>query len=149
MEKVLLNSLKKQEPLNDIRLVVGNRGNKPLYKISYIYIQKIIPNRIIMDKNAYEITHIDEMYHLAGFEVCTENDKVHNVRLYGYHPNSHPDTDIYCLPDFKLSVEFTPEFLSMLLTNIKTYYIDNCFINPLGKNVRYKKMKSMYIQLNQ
>jgi len=149
MEKVLSSFLKKPEQLNDIHLVVGNRGRKDLYKMTYVYIQKIIPDRVIMNKNAYEITHIDERYHLDGFEVTTENDKVHIVRVFGYHPNSDPDTDNFCLPDFKKDVYLTSEYLSMIFTNIKTYYLDNCFFDPTGRRLRYKKMKSMYVQLNE
>jgi len=149
MEKVLSNFLKKPEQLNGTHhFIVGNRGNKELYKITHMYIQKIIPDRVVINKAAYEITHIDEWYHLDGFEVITENDKVHLVRIFGYHPNSDPDTDNFCLPDFKKGVYFTMEYLNMIVTNIKTYYLDNCFFNPTGRRLRYKKMKSMYIQLN-
>jgi len=145
----LSNLLKKQAQPNDIHLVVGDKGtNKELYKITYIYIQKIIPDRIVMDKNVYEITYLHEEYHLDGFQVNTENGKVINVKLFGYHPNCDTDTDIYCLPDFKKGVDFTSEYLNMIYTNIKTYYMDNCFFNNLGRKVRYKKMKSMYVQLN-
>lgn len=128
--------------------IIGGRGEREIYKISYIYGDKIIPDRIVMDKNVYEITHLDPVYHLDGFAVTTENDKVKCVKIYGYHPNCDPDTDNFCLPDYKKGVEFTPDYLTMLLANIKTYYIDNCFFNPLGNKVRYEKMKSMYIQLN-
>lgn len=148
MEKVLSNLSKKQALPNDFSLIIGDRGDKDLYKITYIYVKKIIPDRIVMEKNVYEITQIDSMYHLDGFEVTTENDKVHLVRVFGCHPNSDPDTDNFCLPDYKKGVDFTPDYLNMILSNIKTYYIDNCFFNPLGNKVRYKKLKSMYVQLN-
>ena len=131
MEKVLSNLLKKPEQLNGTHhFIVSNRGNKDLYKITHMYIQKIIPDRVVINKAAYEITHIDAWYHLDGFEVITENDKVHLVRIFGYHPNSDPDTDNFCLPDFKKGVYFTMEYLSMIFTTIKTYYLDNCFFNP-------------------
>ena len=148
MEKVLSNLLKKPEPLNDIHLVVGDPGSKELYKVTYIYIQKIIPDRIVMDKAVYEITYLHEEYHLDGFEVSTENGKVMNIRVFGYHPNCDSNTDNFCLPDFKKNVDFTTEYLNMIYANIKTYYMDNCFFNHLGRKVRYKKMKSMYVQLN-
>jgi len=127
---------------------VGDREHKDLFKITHIFIQKIIPDRVIMYKNAYEITHIDPRYHLDGFEVSTENDRVINIRIFGFHPNSDPQTDNFCLPDFKIGVYFTAEYLSMILTNIKTYYLDNCFFNPTGRLLQYKKMKSMFVQLN-
>jgi len=150
MEKVLSNFLKKPEQLDGAHhFVVGNRKDKDLYKITHMFIQNIIPDRIIMDKNVYEITYIDPRYHLNGFEITTENDKIHLIRVFGYHPNSDPDTDNFCLPDFKKDVYLTSEYLNMLFTNIKTYYLDTCFFNPLGKMVHYKKMKSMYVQLNQ
>jgi len=130
-------------------LTVGEKSDKSLYKKTYIYIEKLIPNRVVMNKNAYEITYIDKMYHLDGFEVSTENDKVINIRLFGFHVNCDPNTDIYCLPEFKKGVNLTPEYLNLIITNIQTYYLDNCFFNPTGKLLRYEKMKSMYVQLNQ
>lgn len=149
MEKVLSNFLKKLEQLKEAQhFIVGNRGNKDLYKLTYMFIEKIIPDRVIMNRNAYEITHIDKRYHLDGFQVTTENDRVQFVRVFGYHPNNDPDIDLFCLPDFKKGVYFTTEYLTMIIANIKTYYLDNCFFDPTGKMLRYKKMKSMYVQLN-
>jgi len=101
-----------------------------------------------MDKNVYNITFLDEQYYLDGFEISTENDKVMNVRVFGFHPNCDPNTDNFCLPDFKKGTFFTEDYLKLILTNIQTYYLDNCFFNPTGKQLRYEKMKSMYIQLN-
>jgi len=148
MEKHLLNYSKKPERPDDHHFIVGDSNGKELYKKTHIYITKIIPNRIIMDKNAYEITYVNEMYHLDGFTITTENDKVLYVRVFGYHPNCDPDTDVFCLPDFKKGIYLTKEYLDIVITNIQTYYLDNCFFNPIGKNVRYRKLKSMYVQLN-
>jgi hypothetical protein len=148
MEKPLSSFLKKPEQLNDIQLVVGNSTRKSLYKKTHIFIKKIIPNRVILDKNVHQITYINEIYHLDGFEISTENDKVMNVRVFGYHPNCDPDTELFCLPDFKTGVYLTKEYIELIATNIQTYYLDNCFFNPTGKQLRYEKMKSMYIQLN-
>lgn len=148
MEKPLLSFLKKPEQLNNVHLVVGRDGRKNLYKKTHIFINQTIPNRVIRDKNVHEITYLDEMFHLDGFEISTENDKVMNVRVFGFHPNCDPNTDNFCLPDFKKGVLLTDKYLKLILTNIQTYYLDNCFYNPTGKQLRYKRMKSMYIQLN-
>lgn len=148
MEQRLSSCLKKPEQLNDVYLVVGKETKELFCKKTHIFINKIIPNRVIKDKNVYEITHLDSMFHLGGFEVSTENDKVINIRLFGIHPNCDPDTDNFCLPDFKKGIDFTTDYLNLLKTNIQTYYLDNCFFNPTGKKLRYQKMKSIYVQLN-
>jgi len=143
-----LNFLKKQEQHNEINFIVGKRENKSIYRKTYISLGKIIPTRVILNSCAYEITYIDKEFHLDGFEISTENDKVLNVRLFGGHPNCDPDTDLYCLQDYKKNVEITPEYLRLLKTNIRTYYLDNCYFNPTGRKLRYEKMDSMSITLN-
>ena len=148
MEKHLLSFLKKPEQHNDVHLIVGRESKKHLYKKTHIFINQIIPNRVIKNKNVHNITYLDETYYLDGFEVSTENDKVINVRVFGFHPNCDSNTDNFCLPNFKKDVLLTDKYLKLILTNIKTYYLDNCFFNPTGKHLRYEQMKSMYIQLN-
>ncbi len=137
MERLLSSFLKKPEQPNDIHLVVGTRGRKSLYKKTHIFINKIIPNRVIKNKNVYKIVYLDEVYHLDGFEVSTENDKINNIRVFGFHPNCHTETDNFCLPDFKKGVYLTSDYLKLIITNIQTYYLDNCFFNPTGKKLRY------------
>lgn len=148
MESILSSFLKKPERPNDIHFIVGDHGRKKLFKKTHIFIKQIIPNRVIKDKNVYKIKYLNEIYYLDGFEVSTENDKVINVRVFGFHPNCDPDTDNFCLPDFKKGVYLTTEYLNLIITNIQTYYLDNSFFNPTGKDLRYEKMKSMYVQLN-
>jgi hypothetical protein len=139
MEKHLLNCLKKPEQHNEQYIVIGNPDDrKELYKETHIFIQKIIPNRVIEGKRAYHITHLDIMYHIDGFEVSLENSKVMNVRLFGFHPNCDPNTDNFCLPDFKKDVKFSSEYLKTIITNIETYYLDSSYFNPLGKHLRYE-----------
>lgn len=148
MEKPSLSLLKKPVQPNDVHLIVGRDTKKQLYKKTHIIINQIIPNRVIKDKNVFNITYLDEMFYLDGLEISTENDKVINVRVFGFHPNCDPNTDNFCLPDFKKGVFLTEDYLKLILTNIETYYLDNCFFNPTGKQLRYEKMKSMYVQLN-
>ena len=148
MEKHSLSFLKKPELLKVTHLIVGSDTGKSLYKKTHIFINQVIPNRVIKEKNVYKITYLDEMFYLDGFEISTENDKVMNVRVFGFHPNCDANTDNFCLPDFKKGVFLTDEYFKLILTNIQTYYLDNCFFNPTGKQLRYEKMKSMYIQLN-
>lgn len=139
MEKHLLNCLKKPEQHKEQYIVIGTPDvRKTLYKETHIFIQKIIPNRVIQGKRVYKITHLDVMYHIDGFEVSLENNKVMNIRLFGFHPNCDPNTDNFCLPDFKKDVNFTPEYLKMIITNIETYYLDSSYFNPLGKHLRYE-----------
>lgn len=148
MEKHLLNYLKKPEQLNDVQFIIGKPDGRDLYKQTYVFITKIIPNRVIKDKVAYMITHIDKRYHLDGFAITTENDRVMYITVYGFHPNCKPETDIFCLPDFKKGVELTDAYLDLITTNLQTYYLDNCYFNPTGQKLKYKKMNSIYVQLN-
>ena len=148
MGKHLLSFLKKPEQLKTTHLIVGGNNGKDLYKTTHIFINQVIPNRVIKEKNVYKITYLDEWFYLDGFEISTENDKVTNVRVFGFHPNCDSNTDNFCLPDFKKGVELTDKYFKLILTNIKTYYLDNCFFNPTGKQLRYEKMKSIYVQLN-
>jgi len=144
----LSNYLKKPERLNDVYIIIGGETKDPLYRTTHIFINKIIPNRVIKDKNVYEITYLNKMFHLDGFEVSTENGMVMNIRIFGFHPNCDPDTDNFCLPDYKKGTSFTTEYVNLIKTNIQTYYLDNCFFNPTGKELRYQKMKSIFVQLN-
>jgi len=143
-----LSFLKKPGLLKTTHLIVGSDVGKSLYKKTHIFIKQIIPNRVIKGKNVYKITYLDKIFYLDGFEISTENDKVMNVRVFGFHPNCDTNTDNFCLPDFKKGVFLSDEYFKLILTNIQTYYLDNCFFNPTGKQLRYEKMKSMYIQLN-
>lgn len=139
MEKHLLNCLKKLEQPSNSYIIIGTSDKKKvLTRKTYIFIQKIIPNRVIQGKRVYQITYLDVMYHLDGFEVSVENDKVINVRVFGFHPNCDPNTDNFCLPDFKKGVIFTKEYLNTIITNIKTYYLDSSYFNPKGKDLRYE-----------
>lgn len=147
MGKFLSSFLKRPEQPNSKYIIVGSTKEN-LYKKTHIFITKIIPNRIIMEKNVYEITFLDELYHLDGFEIDTENDKVFNVRVFGFHPNCDPETNIFCIPDFKKGCVITNEYIDAIITNIHTYYLDNCYYNPLGKHLQYRKLKSIYIQMN-
>ncbi len=148
MEKPSLSFLKKPEQLKVTHLIIGSDTGKSLYRKTHIFVNQVIPNRVIKEKNVYKITYLDKMFYLDGFEITTENDKVINVRVFGFHPNSDSNTDNFCLPDFKKGVFLTERYFNLILTNIQTYYLDNCFFNPTGKQLRYEKMKSMYVQLN-
>jgi hypothetical protein len=127
-----------------IRIVCGN---SELYEKHHIYIGKIIPNRVLKNKNVYEITFLDKVYFIEGFDVVTENQQVRRVYLYGFHPN-RDDNGLYCLPDEKKNQIFSQNYFNMLIANIKTYYFDSCFFKPPSNLIKYKKLKSMYVQLN-
>jgi hypothetical protein len=143
---------KKREPreyVTDATAIWGHNPDLQLVEVGHVYEGVIIPDRMIKGKNVYEIIEIDELLHINGFIVITENELVYNVILLGYHPNRDPDTKQYCLPDRKKKVKFDQSYLDMLLTNIKTYYLDDCYWVPPKGKVKYKKLKSMYIQMNE
>lgn len=123
--------------------------NLSIVEISYIYLGKIKPNRVIKDKNVYEITYIDPIFIMSGFVVMTENRYIQNILLFGFHPNRDPNTSLYCLPERKKQVDFTKQYFKLLLMNLKTYYLDDCFYTPSLSQLKYKKMKSIYLKLNQ
>lgn len=154
MGKHLSNYWKKPEQrkpmdyVEDRTVIWGHNNDLSLVEKVYVYEGQIIPNRMIRNKNVYEITHISPQYYINGFNVVTEQDMVTNVILFGYHPNRDPETLLYCQPDYKKGIRYDQVYFEMLLTNIRTYYLDNCFFYPGKNDVRYKKMKSMYIQMN-
>lgn len=154
MDKKLSNYWKKQAQhsdinfINDRRVVWSYNDDLPLVEKTYIYEGQIVPNRVIKNKAAYEITYLHPQYLLHGFLVITEQDFVKTITLFGYHPNRDPKTNLYCLPEYKKGVKYTETYFDMLLTNIKTYYLDDCFYTPSPKHVMYKKMNSIFMQMN-
>lgn len=155
MGKPLSNYWKKRVPhkkfdyVDDPIVIWSHNSDLPLVEKFHIYEGQITPNRVVMKKNVYEITYIHEEYIINGFCVKTENDFVHQITLFGFHPNRDPDTNLYCLPDYKKGVKYTEQYYQTLLTNIKTYYFDNCFFTPPKKKIEYRKLKSIYMQTNQ
>ena len=130
-------------------IIIENKV-KPFRK-THIFLGRIIPSTIIKDKNAYEITYIDESLYIEGYAITTytEGNIVTTINLFGEHPNNDPNTNTYCLPDHKKGMKLDESFLTLLLSNFKTYYYDDAYFIPDRKLVDYKKLKTMYIQLNQ
>lgn len=125
-------------------------GNDRLFvETSYIYLGRIIPNRVIKQKNVYEITYLHPFYFIEGFVVITENNKVNRIVIFGYHPNRDGKSGLYCLPNYKINVIFSEDYFKILLSNIKTFYLDSCHLTPRADHLKYKKLQSIYIQLNQ
>jgi len=119
-------------------IIVGKKyDNEDLYRQTYIYIQKIIPELVMKNQKVYNITYLNKILHLDGLEISIENEKVINIRLFGIHPNCDPDTDNYCLPDFKKGVKFSDKYLNLIYKNVKTYYLDSCYFNPPRKYLHY------------
>ena len=129
--------------------VVCSGSNELFVEKSYIYLGQIVPNRAIKQKNVYEITYLHPLYFIEGFIIITENDKVNRIVILGYHPNRDGKTGLYCLPDYKKNITFSEDYFNILLTNIKTFYLDSCYLTPRAKHLKYKKLKSIYVQLNQ
>lgn len=123
-------------------------GNSKLYEKHHLYVGKIVPNRVLQNKNVFQITFLDEVYFISGFDVVTENDKVRRVYLFGFHPN-RDDNGLYCLSEGKKNQTFSKEYFNVLLANIRTYYFDSCYFKPPSKFIKYKKLQSVYVQLNQ
>lgn len=147
MERNTLNFLKKQAVPEGF--VVLENNSYP-YRKTLLFIGKIFPDIVIKDRNAFEITFIDESLVLQGFAITTytESNKISCINLFGDHPNCDPDTNTYCLPDEKKGMKLDETTLSLLLKNIKTYYLDSAYFVPQGKDLQYKKLQSISIQFN-
>ena len=154
MDEKLSNYWKKRAPhkiieyIDESSVIWSYNNNLPLVEKVHIYEGQILPNRVIQNQNVYEITYLDPLYILNGFMVITEQSFVKTITLFGYHPNRDPETNLYCLPDYKKGVIYNEQYFDMLLTNIKTYYLDNCFFIPGKTQVTYKKLQSVYMKFN-
>ena len=117
----------------------------------HFFFEKIIPTTVVKDRNAYEIVKIDESLHIDGFVITTftKNNNVTCINVFGEHPNVNSDNNEYCLPEHKKGRPLNDAFLSLINTNIRTYYYDNAYFIPDNKSVQIKKLKSMFVQLNQ
>ncbi len=156
MVKNMSNYWKRPEQHNKVFDYVKDREDiksfyrdLPFTQESYIYKGQITPDTMIKEKEAYEITMIHPLLIINGLCITVENGRVLYVNLFGIHPNKDPNTGAFCLPEYKLKVNFTEKYFHNLIKTIKTYYLDNSFITPPSKYVTYKKLKSVYIQLNQ
>jgi len=133
---------------NDSTIITLGSKKLDLVEEHNIYLDEIIPDKVIQNKNVYHITFLDSVYFLKGFDIVTENKRVKRVYLFGFHPN-RDNNGLYCLPDTKKNIFLNEEYFNMLLSNIKTYYFDSCYFKPPKTLIKYTKVKSIYIQLNQ
>lgn len=113
----------------------------------YVYEAQITPLQIIQDKNVYEITYINPLFIINGFVIITENDLVLRIIVFGFHPNV--DKNVYCLPKEKKKLKFDRSYYENFIKTLQTYYYDNCYYKVQSKYIKYKKIKSVYMQLNQ
>ena len=154
MDIRLSNYWKKRAPhknydyVDDPIVIWNHNSDLPLVEKAYIYEGQITPNRVVKGRSAYEITYVDPQYIINGFCVITQNDMVHSITIFGFHPNRDPDTNLYCMPDYKKGVKYDNVYYERLLTNIRTYYLDNCFFIPGQAKVKYRKMNSIAMQFN-
>ena len=144
------NLLKKPEGANPKEKFIIIENQTEPFRKTHIFLGRIIPTTIIKDKNAYEITYIDESLYIEGYAITTytEDNVVSCINLFGEHPNNDPNTNAYCLPDHKKYMKLDESFLTILLSNFKTYYYDSAHFIPDKKLVDYRKMKTIHIQLN-
>lgn len=141
------NLSKNQAEVN--HFVIANETHP--FRKNHFYFETIIPTTIVKDKNAYEITYIDPSMYINGFVITTftKDDVIVCINVFGEHPNADPTTNAFCLPKHKQGKKLNKASLSLLRSNLKTYYYDSAYFIPEKKLIEYKKLKSMYIQLNQ
>jgi hypothetical protein len=146
MVKNMLSSLKKPA---EAKVILASQVYP--FRKNHIFLVKIVPDTIIKNKNAYEIDHLDESMIIDGFSITTftEENIITTINVFGEHPNVDPDTTSYCIPNQKKGMKLNDETLSLIRTNLRTYYYDSAYFIPTMKQVSYRKLKSMYIQLNE
>jgi len=152
MGKNTSNYLKRQGQRSvdfiESRTVIGPLYNDlDVVQKCYVYEAQITPRQIIEKKNVYDIVHIDPIWIINGFVIITENDKVTRIIVFGHHPNV--SKNIYCLPKEKKGQLFNKTFYENFIQTIQTYYYDNCYYKVPPANIKYKKIKSMFVKLNQ
>lgn len=147
MEDNTLNFLKKQAVPEGFTIL---EGMSYPYRKTILFIGKIYPDMVIKGRNAFEITSIDESLALEGFAITTytKDNKISCINLFGDHPNCDPDTNAYCLPEDKAGMELNEATLSLLIKNFKTYYLDSAYFVPGGKDLEYRKLRSISVQFN-
>jgi len=126
--------------------ILGESG--PYGKLFYIYIEDITPNRVVKNKEAHEITHLSSFLNIKGFTVIVTDGLVENIFLFGLHPNCDFETNLYCLSKHHKGVTYDEDYYETFKNNVRVYYLDDCHYKPTGGHLQYKKMKSIYIQLN-
>jgi hypothetical protein len=147
MEDSILNYSKKPGELEGFSLL----ENKSYpHRKTHLFIGIIYPDMVIKDRNAYQITFIDESLTLQGFAITTytEDNKISCINLFGDHPNCDPDTNAYCLPNQKVGMDLNNQTLSLLMQNFKTYYLDSAYFVPDSKDLEYEQLQSISIQFN-
>ncbi len=148
----ILNFWKKQEVVDTpLENYIVLEHNEHPFRKEHIFICKIIPTNVIKSGCAFEITHLDRSMHLKGFTITTytKQDIITTVNLFGEHPNCDSNTNAYCLSENKKTMTFNEKSLSLLLSNFKCYYLDDCYFTPGKHLVDYKKISSINIRFNQ
>jgi hypothetical protein len=135
-----LSCLKKLELLKDrikpLKLIKSEYINElEFQEKNYIYNGQIIPNRVIQNKTVFKIIELDPIWFLNGFCVTVENNLVKRVIVFGYHPNKDWKTGNFCLPEHKLNIKYTKSYEKMLINTLKTFYLDDCYVKPLDKQI--------------
>lgn len=147
MGKDTLNFLKKQAAHEGFSVL---KNHSYPYRKTHLFIGKIHPDVVIKDRNAFEITFLDESLVLQGFAITTytKDHQISCINLFGDHPNCDPDTNTYCLPDEKIGMKLNETSLSLLIKNFKTYYLDSAYFIPHNKDLEYTKLQSISVQFN-
>jgi hypothetical protein len=101
--------------------------------VQYFYYDGILrPSNAIKGNKLYKITTLDSMYDIHSLTILTRDDKIEDIHSPAIHPNINPDTSLYCLsPEYK-DLIFSVNLFQTLLRLMSTYYLDNCYFNPIA-----------------
>ena len=95
--------------------------------------KKIIPEKLITNKEFYKIKITDNTYIVEEFIVHIDNKtkKIEKIRITkGRHPNCDPKTKDFCIPEFLKEKEFNSESLDIIINVIKLFYFDSSYEKP-------------------
>lgn len=111
-----------------------------------IYKGQIIPDKAIKDGKVYNIKHKNDFLYLAGFVVILINNIIDSIFLLGSHPNQDEQW-FYCLPSSKKYKKFTREYFYLLINNLHTYYLDDCYFDPADNLTYHEVSHNIKIQV--
>lgn len=112
-------------------------NNEHLYipeaDIAYdFYVGTIIPKYWIENGTAFQITHISEQFHIKGFYIIRDGNRLRQIRIFGIHPNAHQRSQELCLNDALLGkhVLDIEKLKSHIILMLEKYDLDDCYFKP-------------------
>lgn len=104
----------------------------------YLYEMEIIPYKARVGNDVWKI-EVPNHYVIRKIRFFIIKDQILIVYLDAPHPNSHPLTFKYCLPNNILYKNLDNNSLHFLTIHCLPYYnLNNCYFKP--KDIKYRKL---------